>query len=379
MIPHRSSPYSPPQIQSDPKATGDGADKDDTEEERAQKTTSGLLDEDTAAYRKSPDESRCQSPVDISALRQHSQVATAETSDSSTVSSTATPTEIVLQANSSTPDSTSHQAHQPIRLSGVISANAKSRILQQLGGSTPSRTTESMASIISVNPPSHTAKESSSALDIVDELLRTPHSAAMLRQRALGSRPSAGPIPHSKPAPTDNRTAGTTKDSTVIHNKMKDIDLPIRFSSTPKPPVSINLPKKSAKGLSPEPESRAGALKKELLAKKLQSQKVHDSNTPSPAAASTGFSIRGAAASSSSKQEGFILSSSTTGVSDNVPDHGLTAPSGQPTPSSIIGINRQIKEVDRLASPPTTRVNRQPGKPGLSKFEVLLDDDGDEH
>jgi len=116
MIPNRSSPYSSPQSLRDFKDTGNGADKDDTETlEKAQNSTSRLLDENTAEYRKPPDENRCQLPVVISARRQQSQVTTAETSDRHTISPIAATKKITLP----TPNSVPSQAHAPLDLSDI--------------------------------------------------------------------------------------------------------------------------------------------------------------------------------------------------------------------------------------------------------------------
>ena len=251
IVPHRSTPDSSPQSQRDPKATGDGVDKDGTEGEEPQKSTSGLLDEDTAEFRGPPSESRCRSPVDISALRQQRQVATAEISDRFSISPIAATKVVTLLTSNSTPP----QAHVPLDLSSI--SLSPDSYYYEAGESSSSNTAESTTSIIPGNPPLdesslspikfnsrtepaatsqsapqspqptpprenahsssvpsidiaevtplHTATDTSSA----DGHLRTPHSAAVLRKGALGSGSSAGPIPHSTLAPPLSRSANT--------------------------------------------------------------------------------------------------------------------------------------------------------------------------
>jgi hypothetical protein len=267
VIPHPSSPYSSPQSQGDPEATGVVAYNDDTEiREEPQKSTSGLLDEDTAEFRVHPNESRCQSPVDISALRRQRQVATAETSDRHTISPIAATQETTLLTSNSTPP----QAHVPLDLSSI--SLSPDSYYYEAGESFSSNTAESTTSIIPANhpldatslspikfntrtePPAtsnpapqspqpspllrnghsssgpsidiaevtplHTATDTSSA----DGHLRTPHSAAVLRKEAPGSGSSAGPIPHSTPTPPLSRPANT--DSSITR-------APSRKSSNP--------------------------------------------------------------------------------------------------------------------------------------------------
>ena len=315
-VPHRSSPHSPPRSQSDPKPTGIGADKDDIEtREKAQKSTSRLLGEDTAAYGKPPDESRCQPPTGISALRRQTQAATVSMNNDRMILSTAATVESTLLASSSISNPTPHPAHEPLGPSG-ISTNSKSRNLPPAGGSSSSNPTETMTSIIPTHAPSHTAKDPSPASDMVDKHLRDAHSTAVLRSRLLGSRPSAGPISHSVPQSADDRTAGRTDDSTTDHDEMRSPKLPMNQAVPPRPPVSVTRPLNSAGQLLPERDERAVALKEELMAKKLHFQKRKDSGTTSPAAASTGLSMRGAAPTARSTRQASTGPVPTTKVED---------------------------------------------------------------
>jgi hypothetical protein len=300
IVPHRSTPYSSPQSQRDPKATGDGADKDGIETgEKAQKSTNGLLDEDTAEFRGPPNESRCGSPVDISPLRLQRQVATAETNESCTISPIAATKEITLSTSNSTPP----QAHVPLDLSSI--SLSPDSYYYEAGESFSSNTAESTTSIIPANPPLdesslspikfnsrtepaaafnpapqspkpspllknghsssvppidiaelnplHTATDMSSA----DGHLRTPHSAAVLRKEALGSGSSAGPIPHSTPAPPLSRSANT--GASIIRAPIRTISNPSNLACTqkPNPPTVISTIPPLHPSLPPKPSMLA--------------------------------------------------------------------------------------------------------------------------
>jgi hypothetical protein len=319
IIPHRSSPYSSPQSQRDPKATGDGADKDGTEGEEPQKSTSGLLDEDTAEFWVPPNESRCQSPVDISALRQQRQVATAETSDRHTIS----PIAATEKATLPTPKSTPPEAHVPLDLSS--NSLSPDSYYYEAGESFSSNTAESTTSIIPANPPLdesslspikfnsrteppaisnpapqspqptlslkngrsssvpsidiaevtplHTATDTSSA----DGHLRTPHSAAVLRKGALGSGSSAVPIPHSTPAHPLSRLGNTGASVTRAPSRMSSNPANLACTQKPNPPTVISTIPPLHPSLPPKPSTLSR--NKEYSALELsQFQTVLDNN-----------------------------------------------------------------------------------------------------
>jgi hypothetical protein len=173
-----------------------------------------LVDEDAAESRRRRTESRCQSPVDTSALRRQHQAAITETCDSCTISPIAATKELILHATSSTPVPTTHQTHLPLDLSG-ISADTGERNIPQTSGSSSSNPTETMTSIIPTNPSSRTFTDTSSTPDMVDGYLRTPHSAAVLRKGAMGSGTSAGPVPHSTPTPAQSITRAPSRTSSA--------------------------------------------------------------------------------------------------------------------------------------------------------------------
>ena len=108
---HYPSPDSPIGSQSDPKMVGVVAKKSDmVMPEESPKSTSVPLDEYTAQHLRSPKESRCASPPAISALRQQTQQATAETNESCTIPTTAATTETSFQTSSSAPKQSPPQA-----------------------------------------------------------------------------------------------------------------------------------------------------------------------------------------------------------------------------------------------------------------------------
>jgi len=232
VVPHRASPSSSLQSQSDPKSTDSRANKDDFEIGKdPQKSTSELLDEDTAEFRGPPNESRCRSPIDISALRQQRQVAIDEASDPAPTSPIAVITGTIHDADSSNPN------RAPIKLSEVISTKPTLRDLSQAGqagAESSSHATESTASIIAAKPPSHSVTDTFSAPDMVVGHLRAPQSAAVLRKGAMGSGTSAGPIPHITSTPAQTITKAPSHTSSAPAN--------IDRTHKPNPPIVSTIP-----------------------------------------------------------------------------------------------------------------------------------------